>query len=137
MLGQVALSFVLCRIQGASFQTCALGATQGFNDAQLAIFSGEISNTRRSANLICANLCTAGELKDPANKKPIKKALNIATTSRSMFGSSLDPLKCAGNHEHQVIEGATFAHGQSMSRSSFSELYSGQGRVESEVSMCT
>jgi hypothetical protein len=45
MLGQVALSFVLCRIQGASFQTCALGATQGFNDAQLAIFSGEISNT--------------------------------------------------------------------------------------------
>ena len=65
--------------------------------------------------MIMANpdLCNAGDLRDPVNQKLMKKAMLDA----------LDPLKCTGDHEHQIIEGSTFAHGHTISRSTFSELY--------------
>lgn len=67
------------------------------------------------------DLCVAGDLKDP-RMKPIKKGLHIATSSMRLF-LELDTLKCHGLHEHQVIEGTTSAHGQTVSRATFSELY--------------
>ena len=74
--------------------------------------------------MIMANpdLCNAGDLRDPVNQKLMKKGLSIATTSKAML-DALDPLKCTGDHEHQIIEGSTFAHGHTISRSTFSELY--------------
>jgi hypothetical protein len=68
------------------------------------------------------DLCTAGELKDPVNQKLMKKGLHIATSSKGLY-KELEPLKCKGNHEHQVIEGSTIVHGQNVSRATFSELY--------------
>jgi hypothetical protein len=64
------------------------------------------------------DLCVAGDLKDPKNENPIKKGLHIATSSTRLF-LELDPLKCHGLHEHQVIEGTTSAHGQTVSRATF------------------
>ena len=68
------------------------------------------------------DLCRAGDLRDPKNQLPIKKGLDIATTSKSMF-FALGPLKCSGDHDHQVIEGATRLHGRTIARSVFTAIY--------------
>ena len=68
------------------------------------------------------DLCIAGDLKDPQNGLPIKKALTIMTTSRYMV-KSLTGLRCPGHHQHQVIEGHVTVGGQRMNRSSFTENY--------------
>ena len=68
------------------------------------------------------DLCVAGDLKDPKHEKLIKKGLHIATSSMRLF-LELHPLKCHGLHEHQVLEGTTSAHGQTVSRATFPELY--------------
>ena len=68
------------------------------------------------------DLCTAGNLRDPINGLFIKKGLIIMTSSNHMV-KSLHGLRCAGNHEHQVIEGQVSVNGQMMNRSTFTENY--------------
>ena len=51
---------------------------------------------------IDVDLCIAGDLKDPQNGLPIKKALTIMTTSKYMV-KSLAGLRCPGHHQHQSM----------------------------------
>ena len=68
------------------------------------------------------DLCTAGNLKDPLNGKHIRKGLTIVTTSPKL-SQELQGYRCAGHHEHQVIEGQTKVNGQNVLRSAFTEQY--------------
>ena len=68
------------------------------------------------------DLCTAGDLRDPLNHKPIQKSLTILTTSPELV-QSLTGLRCHGKHDHQVIEGQTKHQGQWINRSTFTEHY--------------
>eukprot|EP00435_Cladocopium_sp_Y103_P038246 s2140_g10.t1 len=68
------------------------------------------------------DLCNAGNMQDPQSHQPIKKGLEVHTTSQKLY-DALDPLKCTRSHEHQVIEGTTLFHGKLVSRAHFSELY--------------
>ena len=118
MLVQVALCLVLSRIQVRNSRHVHWEQPKGSLMLRLP-YVQEIFQYMLMAQ---PDLCNAGNLRDPINQKPIRKGLNIATTSQQMF-ATLDPLRCNGQHEHQVIEGSTFAHGQSMPRSVFSEFY--------------
>ena len=67
-------------------------------------------------------MCNAGNLKDPENGKPIKKGMQINTTSQKIF-ECLQNLKCTQDHDHQVIEGSTKLFGMPVPRSQFTERY--------------
>ena len=68
------------------------------------------------------DMCNAGNLKDPENGKPIKKGMQINTTSQKIF-ECLRDLKCTQDHDHQVIEGSTKLFGMPVPRSQFTERY--------------
>ena len=68
------------------------------------------------------DLCTAGDLRDPSNGKHIRKPLTIMSSSPNVV-QHLTLYRCAGNHEHQVIEGQVIVHGKTMNRSKFTEHY--------------
>ena len=68
------------------------------------------------------DLCVAGDLRDPVNQLPIRKALTILSTSETVI-QALTGLRCTGQHSHQPIEGITKFQGQSMNRSTFTEHY--------------
>ena len=68
------------------------------------------------------DLCTAGDLRDPTNGKHIRKPLTIMSSSSNVV-QQLALYRCAGNHEHQVIEGQVKVHGETMNRSKFTEHY--------------
>eukprot|EP00435_Cladocopium_sp_Y103_P018404 s1763_g4.t1 len=72
--------------------------------------------------LASPDLCNAGNLIDPQTQKPIKKGLNVVTSSQKLF-NQIDSLRCTRDHEHQIIEGSTKVDGVNMSRSKFSERY--------------
>eukprot|EP00435_Cladocopium_sp_Y103_P063516 s1136_g25.t1 len=68
------------------------------------------------------DLCTVGQLKDPVSGMPIRKRLDVRTTSHQLH-RSLHQRWCSGDHSHQQIEGRTMSQGQSMLRSEFTEHY--------------
>ena len=115
---QVALCLVLCRYQVRLLRHAHWEQPRGSTMMALR-YVQEIFRYMLHAH---PDLCTAGELKDPVNQKLMKKGLHIATSSKGLY-KELEPLKCKGNHEHQVIEGSTIVHGQNVSRATFSELY--------------
>jgi hypothetical protein len=59
------------------------------------------------------DLCTAGDLRDPVNHFPIRKALTILSTSETVI-QALTGLRCTGHHSHQPIEGQTRFQGQTI-----------------------
>ena len=119
MLVQVALCFVLCRHQIRHERHVHWEQPKGSVMMKLPYIQ-EIYQYMRQAR---PDLCQAGDFRDPENNLHIKKGLNITTSSPSMF-EELDPLKCNGSHLHQIIEGSTHAHGQTIvARSAFSEVY--------------
>lgn len=67
--------------------------------------------------------CVAGKLVHPETKEPIKKAMQILTTS-TILASALDKLRCPGNHLHHQIAGSCKYQGERMNLSRFTELYS-------------
>ena len=67
-------------------------------------------------------MCKAGNLKDPQNGKPIKKAMTVLTTSQRLV-NKLKGYRCQGDHEHQCLEGQTLHQGNRVTRTSFSENY--------------
>lgn len=69
--------------------------------------------------------CVAGHLTHPETGEPIKKGMQILTTSKIMQ-SILDKLRCPGNHEHHQVAGSCRYHGQRMNVSAFTELYTQQ-----------
>lgn len=67
--------------------------------------------------------CVAGKLVHPETKEPIKKAMQILTTS-PILANALDKLRCPGNHIHHQIAGSCKYQGERMNLSRFTELYS-------------
>lgn len=61
-------------------------------------------------------------MKDPVNQKLYKKGMELLSTSTSVE-QALHGRFCNRNHEHQTLEGTTHVHGQSVSRTSYSENY--------------
>lgn len=118
MLSQVALCLVLCRYQVRMSRHVHWEQPEGSLMLKLS-YLHELSRFTLCAN---PDMCTAGDLKDPMRLLFMKKGLSIMTTSQSMY-QVLDKLKCDRSHQHQMIEGSTMAHGQTVARSAFSELY--------------
>eukprot|EP00435_Cladocopium_sp_Y103_P044365 s2174_g12.t1 len=71
----------------------------------------------------CAfDLCSVGELRDPVSDLPIRKRLDVRTTSQVLH-VSLHKQWCSQDHKHQQIAGTTKLHGQNVLRSKYTELY--------------
>ena len=68
------------------------------------------------------DMCRAGELRDPVNKKFMKKAMQIMTTSKTLY-HSLHGIKCNHQHDHQTIEGTTYDAQGPILRTKYSEIY--------------
>eukprot|EP00435_Cladocopium_sp_Y103_P062589 s281_g24.t1 len=68
------------------------------------------------------DLCTVGQLKDPVSEMPIRKRLDVRTTSVQLQ-KSLHQRWCSGDHDHQQISGSTKFQGQRILRSEYTELY--------------
>ena len=68
------------------------------------------------------DMCRAGDLRDPVSRQPIKKAMEIMTTSKTMF-NSLHGLTCNRQHTHQPIEGSVHTESGTIRRSTFTEVY--------------
>ena len=118
MLTQIALCLVLSRHQ----HRCQRHAHWEQPKGSLMMKIPPVQEVHRYMVVAKPDLCRAGNLQDPQNKMPIKKGLEIHTTSLKLY-NALDPLKCNRSHEHQVIEGSTVSQGMTVSRSQFSELY--------------
>ena len=67
-------------------------------------------------------MCTAGNLTDPQNGKPIRKGMTLMTTSLKLV-EMLSRCRCQNHHEHQVIEGSTRFQGKNINRSEYTERY--------------
>ena len=68
------------------------------------------------------DMCQAGGLRDPVNKMFMKKAMQLMTTSPTMY-QTLHGMKCNHQHEHQTIEGTTYNDQGAILRTKFSEVY--------------
>ena len=66
--------------------------------------------------------CVAGALTHPETGEPIKKGMQILTTSKILKGH-LDQLRCSGKHTHHQIAGSCIHHGKRVNLSAFTELY--------------
>ena len=99
MLIQVALCLVLCRYQHRRQQHAHWEQPKG----SLMMKLPQVQEISRYMIAAKPDLCNAGDLTDPQSMQPIKKGLEINTTSRKMY-ETLDPLKCDHKHNHQVIE---------------------------------
>ena len=73
--------------------------------------------------LMCRfDLCRVGNLLEPVTKKPLRKRLNVFTTSLPLK-DSLHERFCKGNHEHQMIAGTTQKGTLSMPLTQYTEKY--------------
>ena len=117
-LEQIALGIVLLRFQRENGRHLHWEQPQSSLMFKLPYLS-ELHHYTRSIDI---DMCTAGQLRDPVNGKPIKKGMTIMTTSERMI-QGLQGLKCPGNHDHQVIEGSIIVDGQRLNRSAFTERY--------------
>eukprot|EP00435_Cladocopium_sp_Y103_P046084 s2441_g13.t1 len=80
---------------------------------------GEIVND----TLLCRfDLCRVGKLVDPESAMPIRKRLNVLTTSEAL-AISIHGKLCNSMHQHRQIAGSVKHHGVRMSMSSFTENY--------------
>lgn len=118
MLIQVALCLVICRHQHRCNQHAHWEQPRG----SLMLKLPYLQEVYRYMLVTYPDMCKAGNLKDPENGKPIKKAMQINTTSKRVF-EGLQNLKCPQDHEHQVIEGSTKLLGMPVPRSQFTERY--------------
>ena len=118
MLTQIALCLVLCRHQ----RRCGKHAHCEQPKGSLMMKLPQVQEVFRYMTTAQPDLCKAGDFQDPQRKQPIKKGLEINTTSMHTF-KTLDPLSCEYSHQHQPIEGSTMFQGMRVSRFQFSELY--------------
>lgn len=68
------------------------------------------------------DMCRAGNLRDPVNNIFMKKAMQVMTTSKTMY-HTLHGVKCNHQHDHQTIEGTTHTTQGPVLRTKFSEIY--------------
>ena len=118
MLSQVALCVVLCRHQHRCNRHAHWEQPKGSTMLKLPY----VQEIYRYMIVARPDLCNAGALKDPSSELPIRKGLNIVTSSKRLF-EAIDLLRCTRDHVHQPIEGSTRLNGVSIARSKFSESY--------------
>ena len=68
------------------------------------------------------DMCNAGDLKDPSNGMPMKKGMNVVTTSKTIY-LLLHGRVCRGNHSHQSIAGSFTTPQGTVLRSRYTEVY--------------
>ena len=117
-LEQIALGIVIMRYQ----RSCHRHMHWEQSRASLMFKLPYLQEVHQVTQATDFDMCTAGSLQDPESGKFIKKGMTVLSTSNRV-AESLRNKKCCGNHEHQVIEGSTVAHGMRMNRSTFSESY--------------
>ena len=113
MLSQVALCVVLCRHQHRCNRHAHWEQPKGSAMLKLPY----VQEIYRYMLIARPDLCNAGALKDPSTDMPIRKGLNIVTSSKRLF-EAIDLLRCTRDHAHQPIEGSTRLNGVSIAPSS-------------------
>ena len=117
-LWQVALGVVLCEHQVSLEKHFHLEQPEG--SAMLKLPSvGPLLNV---AHPCVFDLCKVGKLKEPVTGMPIRKRLQVCTTSMELK-QTFDGQRCLGIHEHYQIAGTTQVQNQSMAVSKFTEQY--------------
>ena len=117
-LWQVALGVVLCEHQVAMTKHFHLEQPDGSAMLKLPCLGPLLSVAHPSV----FDLCRVGKLQEPVTGMPIRKRLQVCTTSVELK-QNLDGQKCQGLHEHYQIAGSTQVNHQSMSVSKFTENY--------------
>ena len=117
-LWQVALGVVLCEHQVSLEKHFHLEQPEG--SAMLKLPSvGPLLNV---AHPCVFDLCKVGKLQEPVTGMPIRKRLQVCTTSMELK-QTFDGQRCLGLHEHYQIAGTTQFQNQNMAVSKFTEHY--------------
>ena len=117
-LWQISLAIVLYRFQVQRSLHFHLEQPDGSKMLQLQPLSEIGEHTR----LCRFDLCRMGNLTDPESAMPIRKRLNVATTSDPLARAIHGKL-CNSDHEHRQIAGSIKHEGKRMSLSTFTEKY--------------
>ena len=87
------------------------------------MYQSEMSNIIDNTFRASCDQCTAGKLKHPSTLLPLKKNMQIFTTS-TVLSHVIDSWKCSRDHPHDHVAGSfTNAQGQRQLVSQFTELY--------------
>ena len=117
-LFQIALGIVLYRFQRTSRGHFHWEQPVGSSMLRSPLVSEVHEQTRVSQ----FDMCNIGQLVDPQTKVPMKKGMNVLTSSNQMF-ETLHGRTCRHNHVHQAIEGTTVTKEGPMLRTKFTENY--------------
>ena len=118
LLYQIALGIVLYRFQlekGNHFHW-----EQPSKSTMLS--SPMLAEVHQHTKVCVFDMCQVGELKDPQNKQPMRKRMNVLTTSEEVY-QNLHGQLCRHQHEHQPIEGTTQTEQGTLLRSKYTENY--------------
>ena len=117
-LWQISLAIVLYRFQVQRSLHFHLEQPDGSKMLQLQPLSEIGEHT-----MLCRfDLCRMGNLTNPESAMPIRKRLNVATTSDPLARAIHGKL-CNSDHEHRQIAGSIKHEGKRMSLSTFTEKY--------------
>ena len=118
-LPQVALGIVLARYQREHQRHFHWEQPAGSSMFMLPHMQEPMSYLQRAS----FDMCVVGNLRDPENGLPIKKAMQVWTSSTGLL-QCLRNRHCRGTHvEHQPLEGQTEYLGHRISRTMFSQKY--------------
>ena len=118
-LPQVALGIIVARQQHAEGRHFHWEQPGGSAMFMLAPMQEPLAYLHR----VKFDMCVAGDLRDPKNILPIRKRLQLLTSSPGMKQWLQDRF-CRGQHEtHQMLEGQTMVEGHSISRTLYSQSY--------------
>ena len=87
------------------------------------MYQSEMTHIIEQTYRATCDQCTAGKLKHPSSLLPLKKNMQIFTTSR-ILAHMIDSLKCSRDHPHDHVAGSFVdASGQRHPVSQYTELY--------------
>jgi hypothetical protein len=115
---QIALGVVLYRVQvsqGNHFHWEQPGGSDMFKFP-------ELEEVQQCCYLCRFDLCRVGNLQDPRSHAPIRKRLQVLSTSEDMY-HEIHGKFCHQDHEHQHVAGSTVWQGKSMPMSRFTQHY--------------
>lgn len=117
-LHQLALGLVLYRYQ------CARRRHMHWEQpARSLMFRSPLLSELTTTGLHASfDMCRVGALRDPVTQQPIRKGMEIITTSPQVQ-QALHGRTCRKDHQHQSLEGTTLFHGKRINRTEFSEHY--------------
>ena len=117
-LWQISLAVVLYRYQMQRSHHFHMEQPEGSHMLKLPQVSEITDET-----LLCRfDLCRMGKLVDPESSMPIRKRLNVVTSSEALANAIHGKL-CNQDHQHRQIAGSIRHQGHRMSLSSFTENY--------------